>query len=68
MYIVALIPFYLVNGALTSIPVVLYSKTQTIGYRVWTIPFEDHFYLMALLLMNIGFFEYFKSRKQTVNG
>lgn len=68
MYIVALIPFYLVNGALTSIPVVLYSKTQTIGDRVWTIPFEDHFYLMALLLMNIGFFEYFKSRKQTVNG
>jgi lycopene cyclase domain-containing protein len=67
MYIVALIPFYLVNGALTSIPVVLYSKTQTIGNRVWTIPFEDHFYLMALLLMNIGFFEYFKSRK-AING
>ncbi len=68
MYIVALIPFYIVNGALTSIPVVLYSKTQTIGNRVWTIPFEDHFYLMALLLMNIGFFEYFKSRKQIANG
>jgi len=68
MYIVALIPFYMVNGALTSIPVVLYSKTQTIGDRVWTIPFEDHFYLMALLLMNVGFFEYFKSRKQATNG
>jgi lycopene cyclase domain-containing protein len=67
MYIVALVPFYLVNGALTAIPVVLYSKTQTMGDRVWTIPFEDHFYLMALLLMNIGFFEYFKSRK-AVNG
>jgi len=59
MYIVALIPFYIVNGALTSIPVVLYSKTQTMGDRVWTIPFEDHFYLMVLLLMNVGFFEYF---------
>jgi len=68
MYIVALIPFYIVNGALTSIPIVLYSKTQTIGDRVWTIPFEDHFYLMALLLMNVGFFEYFKSRKQAANG
>ncbi len=61
-YVVALIPFYIVNGILTSIPVVMYSKTQTIGYRVWTIPFEDHFYLMALLLMNIGFFEYFRTR------
>jgi len=67
MYAVALIPFYLVNGALTSIPVVLYSKTQTMGDRVWTIPFEDHFYLMALLLMNIGFFEYF-SKKGVVSG
>ncbi|WP_448702301.1 lycopene cyclase domain-containing protein [Mucilaginibacter sp. AW1-3] len=67
MYFVALIPFYVVNGALTSIPVVLYSKTQTMGTRVWTIPFEDHFYLMALLLMNIGFFEHF-SKKGVANG
>jgi lycopene cyclase domain-containing protein len=62
MYVVALIPFYIVNGLLTAIPVVIYSKTQTMGYRVFTIPFEDHFYLMALLLMNVGFFEYFKAR------
>jgi hypothetical protein len=34
------------------------------GLRVGTIPVEDHFYLMALLLMNIGFFEYFKARNK----
>ncbi|OCX51093.1 hypothetical protein BEL04_20480 [Mucilaginibacter sp. PPCGB 2223] len=67
MYVVALVPFYMVNGALTSIPVVLYSKTQTLGNRVWAIPFEDHFYLMALLLMNVGFFEYF-SKKGVASG
>jgi lycopene cyclase domain-containing protein len=62
-YFVALLPFYIVNGILTSIPIVLYNNAENIGKRVGTIPFEDHFYLMALLLMNIGFFEYFKQRK-----
>jgi len=62
-YVVSLIPFYIVNGLLTSIPVVLYNDAQNLGIRVWTIPFEDHFYSMALLLMNVGFFEYFKSHK-----
>ena len=63
-YIVSLIPFYMVNGLLTSIPVVLYNNHQNLGIRVGTIPFEDHFYSMALLLMNVGFFEYFKARKK----
>ncbi|MFS2187040.1 lycopene cyclase domain-containing protein [Mucilaginibacter sp. Mucisp84] len=62
-YIVALLPFYIVNGILTSVPIVLYNNAENLGKRVGTIPFEDHFYLMALLLMNIGFFEYFKQQK-----
>ncbi len=62
-FIVSLIPFYIVNGLLTSIPVVLYNDAQNMAVRVGTIPFEDHFYSMALLLMNVGFFEYFKNRK-----
>ncbi len=61
-YLVALIPFYIINGLLTSIPVVLYNNQQNMGVRLGTIPVEDHFYLMALLLMNIGLFEYFRSR------
>jgi len=61
-YIVALIPFYIINGILTSLPVVLYNNTENLGYRIGTIPVEDHFYLMALLLMNIGLYEYFRSR------
>lgn len=61
-YLVALIPFYIINGVLTSVPIVIYNNTQNMAFRVGTIPFEDHFYLMALLLMNIGLFEYFKNR------
>jgi lycopene cyclase domain-containing protein len=61
-YIVSMLPFYLVNGLLTSIPIVLYNNHENMAFRVGTIPFEDHFYSMALLLMNVSFFEYFKRR------
>jgi lycopene cyclase domain-containing protein len=61
-FLVALIPFYIINGLLTSLPVVLYNNAQNLGLRIGTIPVEDHFYMMALLLMNIGFFEYFRAK------
>jgi len=61
-YLISLIPFYIVNGFLTAIPVVMYNDKQNLGFRVGTIPFEDHFYLMGLLLMNIYLYEVFKSR------
>lgn len=61
-YLVSLVPFYLVNGLLTSIPVVLYNNAENMAFRVGTIPFEDHFYSLALLLMNMICFEYFKKK------
>ncbi|MBM3402319.1 MAG: lycopene cyclase domain-containing protein [Bacteroidetes bacterium] len=61
-YLVSLIPFYVVNGLLTSIPVVMYNNDENMSFRVGTIPFEDHFYSMAMLLLNIMFFEYFRKR------
>jgi len=63
-YLVSLVPFYIINGILTALPVVLYNNTQNMGVRLYTIPVEDHFYLMALLLMNIGFFEYYKAKRR----
>lgn len=61
-YLVSLIPFYLVNGLLTSMPVVLYNNAENMALRIGTIPFEDHFYSLALLLMNMSWYEYFKKR------
>jgi len=66
-YFISLIPFYIVNGLLTSLPVVLYNDAQNSGMRVGTIPFEDHFYSLSMLLFNIIFFEYFRRRSAGAN-
>ncbi len=66
-YIVSLLPFYIVNGILTAVPIVMYNNAENIAKRVGTIPVEDHFYSMALLVMNVGFFEYFKRKAKPVN-
>jgi lycopene cyclase domain-containing protein len=52
-FLIALIPFLIVNGLLTSIPVVLYNDVENLGIRIYTIPVEDVFYGYALLLGTI---------------
>lgn len=66
-YFVSLIPFYMVNGILTGIPIIMYNKAEIMGFRVGTIPFEDHFYSLSMLLINMFFFEYFKKPNRKLN-
>jgi lycopene cyclase domain-containing protein len=61
-YAICLIPFLIVNGFLTAIPVVLYNDAENLGIRIYTIPFEDAFYGMLLVLMNIVIYEKIKSK------
>jgi lycopene cyclase domain-containing protein len=61
-YLVHLIPFLVINGVLTALPVVIYNDAENLGIRLGTIPIEDSAYSMLLLLMNISFYEWFKSR------
>lgn len=63
-YAVILIPFLIVNGFLTAIPVVLYNDAENLGTRIYTIPIEDAFYGMLLIFLNILFFEGLRRRKQ----
>jgi len=65
-YAVVLIPFLVVNGFLTAIPVVLYNNGENMGMRITTIPFEDIFYGMLLYLLNILFFEYLRRKHSIV--
>lgn len=57
VYTMLLLPFLIVNGLLTGSflekPVVWYNADAIIGTRIGTIPFEDIFYGMELILMNI---------------
>jgi len=67
-YLVILLPFYIVNGMLTGMwlnePVVIYNDLENLNIRWNTIPIEDVFYGMLLLLINIGLYEYLQSKQQ----
>jgi lycopene cyclase domain-containing protein len=67
-YALSLIPFFLVNGVLTSMPVVGYNNEENLALRIYTIPVEDFAYLVNLLLMNLNIYEWLKglNKKQKV--
>ena len=54
-YLIILIPFLFVNGILTGSfldnPIVWYSESEILGYRIFTIPVEDAFYGMEMMLI-----------------
>jgi lycopene cyclase domain-containing protein len=52
-YGVCIVPFLVVNGLLTSLPVVLYNDAENVGIRIYTIPAEDIFYGMLLILGSV---------------
>ncbi len=57
-YLVSTIGFLIVNGFLTAMPVLIYNEAENLGVRVGTIPLEDFFYSMLMLLMNITIYEH----------
>lgn len=54
------IPFLIVNGILTALPVVVYNQRAIWGLRLSTIPLEDFFYSFSLLGFNFLVYRFFR--------
>ncbi|MFT6849318.1 MAG: lycopene cyclase domain-containing protein [Sphingobacteriales bacterium] len=62
-FLVCLIPFFIINGFLTALPVVWYDNDFNLGIRLGTIPIEDAVYLFGLLLPTLIIYTKLKSKK-----
>lgn len=65
-FLIALIPFFVVNGILTGsgldAPVVWYNDAENAGIRFFTIPIDDVAYAWTLLAGNIAAYQYFMDK------
>jgi lycopene cyclase domain-containing protein len=66
-YLFLLIPFLVVNGGLTGSwieePIVWYNDSENLQIRIGTIPLEDTFYGMLLIVMNVSIMEWFQYQR-----
>jgi len=67
-YLFLLIPFMIVNGLLTGTglenPVVWYNPQHIIGLRILSIPVEDIFYGMLMLLCSVSIYEFLQKKQK----
>ncbi len=52
-FLISYVPFMIVNGVLTALPIVSYGPDFIIGLRITSIPLEDFFYNFSLLGFNL---------------
>lgn len=62
-YFVSVLPFLIVNGLLTSLPVVEYNSAHILNIRFLNIPVEDFSYLFLMMLMVTTIYENLKESK-----
>ncbi len=71
VYFLLLLPFFIVNGLLTGTgpekPVVWYNGHDIIGVRLLTMPLEDIFYGMELVLSNLLIYRWLSPKKEVIN-
>jgi lycopene cyclase domain-containing protein len=62
-YGLSLIPFIVLNGVLTSLPVVIYNPSAILGYRIGSIPIEDFVFSLIMTITTIAFWECERSKQ-----
>lgn len=69
VFIVLLIPFFIINGFLTGSwiheQVVWYNDLENLGIRIGTVPIEDSVYALSMLLLIFFLMEKFKRKSET---
>ncbi len=63
-YFISIIPFLLVNGLLTWIPIVTYNNAENLSIRIGTIPVEDFIYSFSMLSLVAFIFEFLEKRSR----
>ncbi len=63
-FIVTLIPFYICYGVICNLPIISYQSKGITGFKIWNIPFENHLYIIAMLLLNVFLSEYLRRKAQ----
>lgn len=58
----SLVPFLIISGVLTAMPVVVYNSMENLGIRIFTIPVENVVYLFLELLLTTALYERFQGR------
>lgn len=61
-YLITLLPFFVVNGLLTYLPVVWYNDAQNLGLRMGSIPIEDSAYFLSMMLLVMMAYEPLKKK------
>jgi len=62
-YFILVIPFTIINGIITTLPVIEYNPDHILGIHLYTIPIENFASLFLLFIMNVTIFEYLKERR-----
>lgn len=62
MILIHFVPLGIVNGYLTSIPILIYNNAENLNFRIGSIPFEDFFYSILLLILNLSIIEILSRR------
>lgn len=56
-WLISILPMLVVNGLLTSLPILIYNNEQNTQIRLGTIPIEDFFYNLLLMIWVIWIYE-----------
>lgn len=61
-FLVCIIPMLIIDGVLTSKPIIIYNELEKTSFRIGSIPWEDFLYNLLMLLMVVGFYEFLKRK------